>query len=275
MYLPAIFLLNMLKLMQTTDHKQTVEGYNPQSVTRMMRLQKFLSVAGFCSRRKAEEYIKDGHVRVNGEVVSVLGTKIDPETDRVEVKGKLIEAKQNLIYILLNKPRGYVTSCSQKGDKIVLDLINIKDRVYPVGRLDKDSTGLLLLTNDGELHHRMLHPSFDHEKEYEVAVVKPISDGVLRKMSRGMPMMGTKTRPADVKRISSRVFCIILKEGKNKQIRRMVRKMGNQVVRLKRIRVSNIKLGNLAEGSWRYLTEEEKQNIKAWKTQNLMENSVW
>ena len=241
----------------------------------LMRLQKFLSVAGFCSRRKAEEYIKDGYVKVNGEVVSVLGTRIDPETDLVEVKGKQIKAKKNLIYIVLNKPRGYVTSCSQKGDKIVLDLINIKDRVYPVGRLDKDSTGLLLLTNDGELHHRMLHPSFDHEKEYEVAVVKPISDGVLRKMSRGMPMMGTKTRPADVKRISSRVFCIVLKEGKNKQIRRMVRKMGNQIVRLKRIRVSNIKLGNLAEGSWRYLTEEEKQNIKAWKTQNLMENSVW
>ncbi|MBA3018874.1 MAG: rRNA pseudouridine synthase [Proteobacteria bacterium] len=227
----------------------------------LMRLQKFLSSAGFCSRRKAEEYIKDGHVKVNGEVVSVLGTKIDPETDRVEVKGKLVEAKHDLIYIALNKPRGYVASCSQKGDKIVLDLINIQDRVYPVGRLDKDSTGLLLLTNDGELHLRLSHPSFDHEKEYEVVVVTPISDGALRKMAQGMPMMGTKTRPADVKRISAKVFSIILKEGKNKQIRRMVRKMGNNVVRLKRIRISNIKLGNLPEGSWRYLTEEEKQEL--------------
>jgi len=227
----------------------------------LMRLQKFLSIAGFCSRRKAEEYIKDGRVKVNGEVVSVLGTKIDPETDRVEVKGKLVEAKHDLIYIALNKPIGYVTSCSQKGDKIVLDLINIQDRVYPVGRLDKDSTGLLLLTNDGELHHRLSHPSFDHEKEYEVTVVKPISDGALRKMAKGMPMMGTKTRPADVKRISAKVFSIILKEGKNKQIRRMVRKMGNNVVRLKRIRISNIKLGNLTEGSWHYLTEEEKQEL--------------
>jgi pseudouridine synthase len=227
----------------------------------LMRLQKFLSSAGFCSRRKAEEYIKDGHVKVNGEIVSVLGTKIDPETDRVQVNGKPVEAKHDLIYIALNKPRGYVTSCSQKGDKIVLDLIDIQDRVYPVGRLDKDSTGLLLLTNDGELHHRLSHPSFDHEKEYEVAVFKPISDGALQKMAKGMPMMGTKTRPADVKRMSSRVFYIVLKEGKNKQIRRMVRKMGNNVVRLKRIRISNIKLGNLAEGTWRYLTEKEKKEL--------------
>ena len=227
----------------------------------LIRLQKFFSSAGFCSRRKAEKYIKDGDVKVNGEIVSVLGTKIDPETDRVEVKGKLVEAEPDLIYIALNKPRGYVTSCSQKGDNIVLDLINIQDRVYPVGRLDKDSIGLLLLTNDGKLHHRLSHPSFDHEKEYEVAVFKPISDGVLQKMAKGMPMMGTKTRPANVKRISSRVFYIVLKEGKNKQIRRMIRKMGNNVVRLKRIRISNIKLGNLAEGSWRYLTEKEKQEL--------------
>jgi len=242
--------------MQIIDHKKPVTRIMP-----LMRLQKFLSIAGFCSRRKAEEYIKDGLVKVNGEVVSVLGTKIDPETDSVEVKGKLVEAKHDLIYIALNKPLCYVTSCSQKGDKIVLDLINIQDRVYPVGRLDKDSTGLLLLTNDGELHHRLSHPSFNHEKEYEVAVVKPISDGALRKMAKGMPMMGTKTRPADVKRSSSRVFYIVLKEGKNKQIRRMVRKMGNNVVRLKRIRISNIKLGNLTEGSWRYLTEKEKQEL--------------
>ena len=246
--------------MRNLSHKETVTGY-PQPVTRMMRLQKFLSSAGFCSRRKAEEYIKDGRVKVNGEVVSVLGTKIDPETDRVEVKGKPVEAKHDLIYIVLNKPRGYVTSCSQKGDKIVLDLINIQDRVYPVGRLDKDSTGLLLLTNDGELHNRLSHPSFEHEKEYEVAVFKPISDGALRKMAEGMPMMGTKTRPADVKRISAKAFFIILKEGKNRQIRRMARKIGNQVIRLKRIRISNIKLGNLAEGSWRYLTEKEKQEL--------------
>ena len=227
----------------------------------IMRLQKFLSRVGFCSRRKGEEYIRDGLVTVNGKVVTELGTKVDPEKDRIEVDGKLIEAKQDLVYIALNKPRGYVSSCEQADDKIVLDLIDIPERIYPVGRLDKDSTGLLILTNDGGLHHRLSHPSFDHEKEYEVAVKKPILDGALRKMEKGMPMMGTKTRPAEIKRISPTRFRIVLKEGKNRQIRRMVRKVGAQVAGLKRIRIANIKLGRLAQGSWRYLAEKEKKEL--------------
>jgi 23S rRNA pseudouridine2605 synthase/23S rRNA pseudouridine2604 synthase len=130
-----------------------------------------------------------------------------------------------------------------------------------VGRLDKDSTGLLILTNDGRIHHRLLHPSFDHEKEYEVTVSTPISDGAVRKIEKGMPMMGTRTRPAVIKRMSSRRFRIILKEGKNRQIRRMVTKVGNQVTRLKRIRVSNIRLGRLPEGTWRYLNEKERKSL--------------
>lgn len=226
-----------------------------------MRLQKFLSNAGVCSRRQGEEYIKDGLVKVNGEVVTELGTKVDPDIDRVEFRGKLIQAKVNLIYIALNKPKGYVTSCRQEGDKIVLDLIDISERVYPIGRLDKDSTGLLLLTNDGRLHHGLSHPSFDHEKEYEVTVTRPISDGTLRKMEKGMPILGTKTRPAEIKRITAKRFRIVLKEGRNRQIRRMVRKVGNQVTSLKRIRVSNIRLGRLAKGAWRYLSEKEKKDL--------------
>lgn len=227
----------------------------------LMRLQKFLSNAGVCSRRQGEEYIKDGLVKVNGEVVTELGTKVDPDIDRVEFRGKLIQAKVNLIYIALNKPKGYVTSCRQEGDKIVLDLIDISERVYPIGRLDKDSTGLLLLTNDGRLHHGLSHPSFDHEKEYEVTVTRPISDGTLRKMEKGMPILGTKTRPAEIKRITAKRFRIVLKEGRNRQIRRMVRKVGNQVTSLKRIRVSNIRLGRLAKGAWRYLSEKEKKDL--------------
>ena len=224
-----------------------------------MRLQKYLSTAGVCSRREGEKYIQDGRVAVNGVVVTQLGTKVDPETDRVEVDGKSIGLKQDTVYIALNKPKGYVTSCSHPGEKIVMDLVDIPERIYPVGRLDKDSTGLLLLTNDGALHHRLSHPSFDHEKEYDVMVSKAITDGALRRIAKGMPMMGSKTRPAEIKRISSKRFRIILKEGKNRQIRRMVRKVGNQVTRLKRIRVSNIKLGRLAEGAWRYLTEKEQK----------------
>ena len=227
----------------------------------LIRLQKFLSMAGCCSRRHGEKYITDGLVKVNGKVVTKLGTKVDPEKDRVEIKGKPVIIKQELVYIALNKPTGYVTSCSQPGDKIVLDLLNISKRVYPVGRLDKDSTGLLLLTNDGGLHHRLSHPSFDHEKEYEVTVANPMTDKALLNMEQGMPIMGTKTRPAETKRISPKRFRIVLKEGKNRQIRRMVGKTGNSVTRLNRIRIANIKLGRIARGKWRYLTEKEKRTL--------------
>ena len=145
----------------------------------MMRLQKYLSAAGVCSRRKGEALIQEGRISVNGVVVSELGTKVDPDLDMVEADGKVIYLRQKLIYIALNKPRDYVTSCNQKGEKTVLDLVDVPERVYPVGRLDKDSTGLLLLTNDGSLHHRLSHPSFDHEKEYIVTLCpRPHGQGV-------------------------------------------------------------------------------------------------
>lgn len=227
----------------------------------MVRLQKFLSSAGVCSRRQGEEYIKKGYVKVNGEVVIELGTKVDPTRDRIEIDSELIKEAQNRVYIVLNKPKGYVTSCKQPDDKIVLDLIDIPERIFPVGRLDKASTGLLILTNDGLLHHRISHPSHDHEKEYEVVLAKPIPNGALKKMEKGLPMMGTKTRSAKIEKISPTRFRIVLREGKNKQIRRMVRKVGNRVLRLKRIRISNIRLGTLAEGRWRYLTEKEKRGL--------------
>tara|TARA_B100002003_G_scaffold139655_1_gene129202 strand:+ start:116 stop:820 length:705 start_codon:yes stop_codon:yes gene_type:complete len=227
----------------------------------MVRLQKFLSSAGVCSRRQGEEYIKKGYVKVNGEVVIELGTKVDPTRDQIEIDRELIKEAQNRVYIVLNKPEGYVTSCKQPEDKIVLDLIDIPERIFPVGRLDKASTGLLILTNDGLLHHRISHPSHDHEKEYEVVLAKPIPNGALKKMEQGLPMMSTKTRSAKIEKISPTRFRIVLREGKNKQIRRMVRKVGNRVIRLKRIRISNIRLATLAEGQWRYLTEKEKKGL--------------
>ena len=227
----------------------------------LMRLQKFLSSAGVCSRRKGEELIKDGRVTVNGQVVGELGTKINPEKDRIRIDGKPLQPSQSLIYIALNKPKDYVTSCSHPGEKIVLDLVGITERIYPVGRLDKDSTGLLLLTNDGRIHHELSHPSFDHEKEYDVTLAKPIADGALRKLAEGLPLMGTKTRPAQVQRLSARRFRIVLKEGKNRQIRRMVRKVGNQVTGLKRTRIACIKLGRLPLGAWRYLNDVEKHEL--------------
>lgn len=224
-----------------------------------IRLQKFMSNAGFCSRREGERHIAAGQVCVNGVVIRELGSKVDPQKDRVTVGDKWITPESQTVFVVLNKPKGYVTSCRQAGDRIVLDLIDLPTRVYPVGRLDKDSTGLLILTNDGDVHHRLSHPSFDHEKEYEVTVDGPISEAALNKMRNGMPLMGARTRAADITRRSQRRFRIVLKEGKNRQVRRMVRKVGSRVVKLKRIRVANIRLGRLPEGAWRFLTEKEKK----------------
>lgn len=202
-----------------------------------------------------------GRVAVNGKITVELGTKIDPDQDHVKVDGKTVKPSHKLVYIALNKPPDYVTSCRHPGQKVIVDLVDIPERIYPVGRLDKDSTGLLLLTNDGRLHHRLSHPSFDHEKEYDVTVARPISDGALKKMEEGLPLMGTRTRPARINRISPRRFRMVLQEGKNRQIRRMVRKVGNEVVRLQRKRFATIKLGNLAPGKWRYLSRRETESL--------------
>ncbi len=222
-----------------------------------MRLQKYLSKAGICSRRKAEEAMGQGLVKVNGKVVSELGTKVDIDKDIIEYKNKPVKIDNEFIYIALNKPEGYVTSCKDSNSKTVIELIDIKKRIYPVGRLDKDTSGLLLLTNDGELHNKLLHPSFDHEKEYEVHVKNKISDGELLQMENGIYLDGRKTRNAKIKRISETSFYILLKEGRNRQIRRMVEKTGNKVVKLKRIRFANITLNSLKKGEWRYLTKNE------------------
>lgn len=227
-----------------------------------MRLQKYLSSAGFCSRRKAEEFIQAGRVKVNGKVVSELGTKVDADRDVVEVNGATVQRAQKMVYIALHKPRDVVSSCRQTGARIVTDLVNVPQRVYPIGRLDKDSSGLLLLTNDGHLHHRLLHPSFDHEKEYEVTVSEPMAEGALRRLASGLSIMGSKTRPADVQRISAKRFRMTLKEGKNRQIRRMVRKVGNRVVALKRLRIASVKLGGLPEGHWRFLSPGEVDRLR-------------
>ena len=226
-----------------------------------MRLQKFLSAAGVCSRREGETYIRQGRVSINDTIITELGTKVDPESDRIAVDGAPVSLRQNLIYIALNKPRGYVTTCRREDEKIVLDLIDIPDRIYPVGRLDKDSSGLLLLTNDGRMHHRLSHPSFDHEKEYEVTIAKPILNGALLKMEKGIPLMGRKTRPSVIRRLAGKRFRITLMEGRNRQVRRMVRKVGNQVTRLHRIRISNIRIGSLPSGSWRHLRKAEKEEL--------------
>lgn len=228
-----------------------------------IRLQKYLSIAGICSRRHGEELILAGKVWVNGKVITELGTRVDPRADTVEIDGKPVLDRQRLLYIALNKPQGYVTSCEQSGEKLVTDLVNVPERIYPIGRLDKDSTGLLLLTNDGPLHHRLSHPSFDHEKEYVVTLAAPIPDSALQKMADGMLLSGKRTRPAEIHRISLRRFRIILKEGKNRQIRRMVQKVGQEVLGLQRIRIAGIRLGKLDSGKWRFLDPDEIKALTA------------
>jgi 23S rRNA pseudouridine2605 synthase/23S rRNA pseudouridine2604 synthase len=228
-----------------------------------MRLQKFLAAAGVCSRRRGEIYIAQGRVRVNGKVVSEPGTQVDPGEDRVEVDGRIVTPAVELVYLALNKPPGVVTSCRQRGVPLVVDLVDLPQRIFPVGRLDKDSSGLVILTNDGRLHHGLLHPSFDHEKEYDVTVAAPIADAALARLAAGLPVLGSRTRPAEVRRLGPRRFRMILKEGRNRQIRRMLRQVGHQVVILRRVRFVNVRLGRLPEGRWRPLTPAEREGLLA------------
>ncbi|RAL57906.1 pseudouridine synthase [Candidatus Gracilibacteria bacterium GN02-872] len=225
-----------------------------------IRLQKYLSQAGICSRRKAEEYILDGLVKVNG-IVAEIGQSITPGEDKIELLQKAIDKQKNLVYYKLNKPRGIVTTCAQNQEKNIIDIINIKERVFPIGRLDKDTTGLILLTNDGRLANFLMHPKYNHEKEYIVEVFGKITDEALQKMSNGLFILGSYTKKAQVNRISSGKFSIIITEGRNRQIRRMVEKVGFKVKKLKRIRIENIKLGNLETGEYIPLTNKELNNL--------------
>lgn len=242
------------------------------------RLQKILSARGICSRRKAEEYIERGLVKVNG-VAASLGQKADPSVDRIEVDGRIIEERQEMLYYLMHKPVGVLTSnvdSSRIADRrrapkerqsdgvpTVRDLLpaDLRGKIYPVGRLDKDSSGLLLLTNDGVLAYRLTHPKFDHEKEYEVTTARQITDGQLRKLSLGITIMGEKTKPATVRRLGPSRFRIALTEGRNRQIRRMCQKVGAPVQQLQRVRILTLADRQLLAGSIRPLTAAERDAL--------------
>ncbi|OGC06051.1 pseudouridine synthase [candidate division WOR-1 bacterium RIFCSPLOWO2_02_FULL_46_20] len=226
------------------------------------RLQKYMAECGVASRRNAEKLIVDGKVTVNGEVVTQLGIKIDPASDKISVAGKPFKQKEKKVYIKLHKPRGYVSSCFHPGHETIMELVkDIPYRLYPVGRLDKNSEGLMILTNDGNLANRLTHPRYEHEKEYEVVVRNPISDAELEQLSQGVRIEGKKTLPAKISRMDARSFRIILREGKKRQLRRMLEMVGNTVERLKRIRIQNIQLGQLPLGKHAPLTSSELQNM--------------
>lgn len=230
------------------------------------RLQKILSARGVASRRKAEEMIKAGAVCVNGRVAA-LGDSADPERDEILVEGKPIPAPPEHVYIMLHKPRGYVTTLSdEKGRDNAAQLVaDCGARVYPVGRLDMDSEGLLLFTNDGELANRLMHPSHEMEKVYEVRV-RGYAPGREKLLERPIELDGYRIKPPAIQLVEANgnraKLLVTIHEGRNRQIRRMCEAADMQVVRLKRIRESGLDLGSLMPGKWRHLTEEEINLLK-------------
>ena len=227
------------------------------------RLQKILSARGVCSRRAAEEYLKQGRVSVNG-VTAGLGDQADPDTDEITVDGVCLGAADRRTYLMLHKPRGYVTTLSdERGRKTVAELVEgCGARVWPVGRLDMDSEGLLLLTDDGELTNRLTHPSHEVEKEYWTWVAGEVTPAVLEALGRPMELDGRRLRPAKVKKLGENKLDIIIHEGKNRQVRRMCASVGLEVKRLKRVREGNVRLGDLLPGKWRPLTEQEIRDLQ-------------
>ena len=234
----------------------------------LVRLQKMLADCGVDSRRKCEELIRRGNVKVNGKV-AVIGDKVDPYTDKVYVKGKRVTAaaKPKYRYIMLNKPRGYVTTMSdERGRKCIKELIgDIEERVYPIGRLDKETEGMLLLTNDGDFANHIMHPKKHINKVYRVTVRPAITEEMVDKLQTGIVLDGRKTAPAQVRVVTKQegrvVLEIVLREGRNRQIRRMCESLGLEVARLKRIAVGTVKLGGLKQGMYRDLSADEVKRL--------------
>jgi len=225
-----------------------------------MRINKYLSQSGTCSRREADRLIQAGQVSINGHRAKP-GDQV-MEGDRVTFFGKNVRGAEHPVYIALHKPVGYITTTSRKSKDNVLDLVkNVPERLFPVGRLDVESSGLLLLTNDGETANKLMHPRYEHEKEYEVAVHRPISDAQLAHLARGITLEDGKTAPAQTRRIGPKSFTITLKEGRNRQIRRMCEALNLDVVKLHRVRIQSLRLGDLKSGAWRHLTSEEASQL--------------
>ena len=223
------------------------------------RLNKYIADSGYCSRREADRLISEGRVLLNGRP-GALGDRVQPGM-RVTVDGKPLTGESERVYILLNKPRGIVCTADPREPMNVVDYLGFPRRIFPVGRLDKDSEGLLLLTSDGEIVNRILRAAGGHEKEYEVQIDRPVTPEFVRRMSEGVPILDTVTLPCRVRRTGERSFNIILVQGLNRQIRRMCEALGANVTHLRRIRIMNLRLGKLQPGQWRALTEAELSGL--------------
>lgn len=226
-----------------------------------IRLNKFISDSGVCSRREADRYIENGHVFVNGKRAEV-GMSVSKK-DKVLLNGLLIEPKEeeDFIIIALNKPRGIVSTTEREVEGNITGFVGYHERIFPIGRLDKDSQGLIFLTNNGDIVNKILRAGNAHEKEYIVKVDKPITDEFIERMSNGVPILGQVTKKCKVEKISADTFRIILIQGLNRQIRRMSEYLGYEVIKLERVRIMNITLKGIAVGDWRYLTEQEMKLI--------------
>jgi len=220
-----------------------------------MRLNKFIAETGVCSRREADKWIEAGRVTCNGSIAT-LGTQVNA-ADEIRLDGALLGAKKKQIYIALNKPIGIICTTEPDIENNIIDFVNFSERIFPVGRLDKDSEGLILLTNDGDIVNEILRSENNHEKEYRVTLDRPITDLSLQMLAGGVKIMGQMTKPSKVSRLGPNAFRIVLTQGLNRQIRRMCSALGYKVQRLKRVRIMNIELKNLESGKWRHLTDDE------------------
>ena len=237
------------------------------------RLQKYMARCGIASRRKCEEIILSGKVKVNDKIINELGVKINSEVDIVSYEGKIIKPEEKKVYIMLNKPEGYITSVKdEKGRKTILDLVKVNERIYPIGRLDYDSSGLILLTNDGEIYNKIIHPRVKVEKKYIVLCKGEFTKDDLIKFENGVDIGGYITAKSKIEILDKEkgknnsintLVEITIHEGKNRQIRRMCEALGHDVISLKRISIGEIKLGYLKKGQWRNLTENELRYLNS------------
>lgn len=234
-----------------------------------IRLNKFLAQAGVASRREVDKMIVEGRITVNGRVVRILGTKIDDEKDRVELDGKRVEKEEEMIYLMLNKPPGYLVTLKDPFRRPTIKelLPSLKERIYPVGRLDYDSEGLLLLTNNGELAHRLAHPRYRVPKNYVVEVKGVPKSSKISRLERGVYIDGKKTAPARIAKLSGSAKKTLLRieihEGRKREVKRMFEAVGHRVLRLKRVGFGGLRLGKLQTGKWRFLTRKEVDSLKS------------
>lgn len=230
-----------------------------------MRLNKFISETGVCSRRQADQWINEGRVRINGQPAE-LGTRVAAD-DRVEVDGKPIVARSQTVYLALNKPIGITCTTERDVPGNVIDFVGHAQRIFPIGRLDKDSEGLILLTNNGDIVNELLRSENNHEKEYVVTVDRPLTEEFLAGMAAGVEILGVQTKACKVRRIGKNVFGIVLTQGLNRQIRRMCAASDYEVRRLQRIRIVNIRLDGIKVGQWRNLSSAELAGLLPSRTE--------